>query len=91
MRRPLKLEVQGSKLGGSTPLYFSLKSPADFVPVAPRVAFSGMRQAKIENNLFIIYLCMPYVPIPDPRLLVVLVMTSSVYICCASSVMCVTS
>ena len=34
---------------------FSLKSP-DIVPVAPRVAFSGMGQAKIENNLFI-YLC----------------------------------
>ena len=34
---------------------FSLKSP-DFVPVAPRVAFSGIRQARIENNLFI-YLC----------------------------------
>ena len=33
---------------------FSLKSP-DFVPVAPRVAFSGMGQARIENNLFIIY------------------------------------
>ena len=31
---------------------FSLKSP-DFVPVAPRVAFSGMGQARIENNLFI--------------------------------------
>ena len=31
---------------------FSLKSP-DFVPVAPQVAFSGMRQARIENNLFI--------------------------------------
>ena len=25
----------------------------DFVPVAPRVAFSGMRQVRIENNLFI--------------------------------------
>ena len=33
---------------------FSLKSP-DFVFVAPRVAFSGMRQARIENNLFIYY------------------------------------
>ena len=31
---------------------FSLKSP-DFVPEAPRVAFSGMGQARIENNLFI--------------------------------------
>ena len=29
---------------------FSLKSP-DLVPVAPRVAFSGMGQARIENNL----------------------------------------
>ena len=28
---------------------FSSKSP-DFVPVAPRVAFSGMVQAKIEND-----------------------------------------
>ena len=35
---------------------FSLKSP-DFVPVAPRVAFSEMGQARIENNLFIIYMC----------------------------------
>ena len=32
----------------------SLKS-ADFVPVAPRVAFSGMGQARVENNLFILY------------------------------------
>ena len=31
---------------------FLFKSP-DFVPVAPQVAFSGMRQARIENNLFI--------------------------------------
>ena len=31
---------------------FSLKSP-DFVPVASRVAFSGMGQARIENNLLI--------------------------------------
>ena len=30
---------------------FSLKSPAA-VPVAPQVAFSGMEQARIENNLF---------------------------------------
>ena len=34
--------------------YFSFKSP-DFVPVAVRVAFSGMGRARIENNLFIIY------------------------------------
>ena len=34
---------------------FSLKSP-DFVPVAPRVAFSGMGQARIENKLKHIYL-----------------------------------
>ena len=33
---------------------FLLKSP-DFVPVAPRVAFSGMGQARIENNLKNIY------------------------------------
>ena len=33
---------------------FSLKSP-DFVPVVPRVAFSGIGQARIENNLFIYY------------------------------------
>ena len=26
---------------------------SSFVPVAPRVAFSGMRQARIENNIFI--------------------------------------
>ena len=31
---------------------FSLKSP-DFVPVATRIAFSGIGQARIENNLFI--------------------------------------
>ena len=31
---------------------FSLKSPV-FVPEAPRVAFSEMGQARIENNLFI--------------------------------------
>ena len=31
---------------------FSLKSP-DFVPVAPRVAFFGMGQARSEINLFI--------------------------------------
>ena len=31
---------------------FLLKS-SDFVPVAPRVAFSGMAQVRIENNLFI--------------------------------------
>ena len=48
--------VQGSKLGGWEHSSFSLKSP-DFVPVAPRVAFSGMRQARIENNLFIYLLC----------------------------------
>ena len=30
----------------------SSESP-DFVPVAPQVAFSGMRQARIVNNLFI--------------------------------------
>ena len=30
---------------------FSLKSP-DFVSVDPRVAFSGMGQARIENNSF---------------------------------------
>ena len=36
---------------------YTFKSP-DFVPVAPRVAFSGMGQARIENNLFIIsYVC----------------------------------
>jgi len=29
------------------------KSIADFVPVAPQVAFSGMGQARIEINLFI--------------------------------------
>ena len=39
---------------------FSLKSP-DFVPVAPRAAFSGMGQARIENNLFI-YLFIYYSP-----------------------------
>ena len=47
----LKLEVQGSKLGGEHSS-FLLKSP-DFVPVAPRVVFSGMRPARIENNFFI--------------------------------------
>ena len=41
----------GSRREHST---FSLKSP-DFVPVAPRMAFSGMGQARIENNLFIYY------------------------------------
>ena len=39
---------------------FSLKSP-DFVPVAPRVAFSGMGQARIENNLFNLFICTHYI------------------------------
>ena len=28
----------------------------DFVSVAPQVAFSGMGQARIENNLLLLYL-----------------------------------
>ena len=55
-RRPLKLEVQGSGLDGSAPLSHQIKSP-DFVPLAPQVAYSGMGQARIENNLFIYYYC----------------------------------
>ena len=48
----------------------ALKSP-DFVPVAPRVAFSGMRQARIENNLFIYLfyhsLCSSILKLPGKR------------------------
>ena len=40
---------------------FSWKSP-DFVPVAPRVAFSGMGQAKIGNNLYIYLFISPTDP-----------------------------
>ena len=46
-RRPLKLEIQGSILAGSTPLSHC----SDFVPADPRVTFSEMGQARIECNL----------------------------------------
>ena len=47
---------------------FSLKSP-DFVPVAPRVAFSGMRQARIENNLFYFIYYVEYLLLRAPTTL----------------------
>ena len=37
-----------------------MKSP-DFVPVVPQVAFSGMGQARIENNLlYYLFYCIHY-------------------------------